>query len=203
MKNLPANLVLEKNKLDDQDAWLILLDITMPNNDEYYLVRNNEDIVWNNYLYTAVAFDLDIIDEDGKGTIPQVVLKIPNQNRIFQGYLESYEGAVEAVVLIRIISNSNKMENYSELELTFSVQSSSATSEAITFTLGTPNPFRRRFPQSRFIANHCNWQFKSIECAYAGTDSTCKRTLDDCKSKNNSVRFGGYPGLDRIGVRLV
>ncbi len=203
MKTLPLNLILEKNKLDGQDAWLILLDIVMPNDDAFFLVRNTEDITWNNRLYTAVPFDLDIYKEDSKGAVPELLLTVANQHRIFQAYLEQYEGAVDATMLIRVISVANILEDYAELELSFSVLSSGATSEAITFSLGPPNPFKSRFPQGRFIANHCNFEYKSVECAAVSAFATCNRTLTDCEARENGPRFGGYPGLDKIGIKLV
>lgn len=203
MINLPANLILTKNKLSGQEPWLITLDIVMNNDDEYYLVRNTEDITYNSRTYTAVPFELGVHTEDGTGQIPTIQLSISNVSRVFQAYLEEYEGALESTVKIRVVSTDNLTEDYSELELDFDIMSSSATSDTIVFELGAPNPMRRRFPLDRFIAQHCNWQFKSVECAYAGADDTCLRTHDACEAKNNLVRFGGYPGLSLIGVRLV
>jgi len=203
MINLPANLILEKNKLDGQAPWLVTLDIVMPNSDQYFLVRNNEDITFNTQLYTAVPFELDIYTQDGTGEIPSINLTISNVHRVFQSYLEAYDGALAATVKVRVINMDNLTESYTELELDFDIMSSSATSESIVFVLGAPNPLRRRFPLHRFIAMHCNWQFLSVECAYGGADLTCDRTFTACTAKSNTPRFGGYPGLNRIGVRLV
>ncbi|MEK6531253.1 MAG: hypothetical protein AABZ23_02025 [Deltaproteobacteria bacterium] len=94
-------------------------------------------------------------------------------------------------------------ESSSELTMGFDVLATQADSQWCTFTLGAPNPMRRRFPLHRYIAFHCNWQFKSAECGYPGGDTTCNRNLDACRGKSNSKRFGGYPGLGSRSVRVV
>lgn len=44
-KNLPANIIIEKNKLQTKAAWLICLKITLPDGTIIRLVRNNENVV--------------------------------------------------------------------------------------------------------------------------------------------------------------
>lgn len=203
MITLPSNLILEKNKLDGQEPWLILLDIVMPNDDTYYIVRNNEDITFNSQLYTAVPFNLGVRTQDGTGEIPKLSLSITNISRVFQAYVEEYEGAIDATVRLRVVSHANLTEDYTELTLDFDVIGSSSNSQVIVFDLGAPNPLRRRFPLHRYIALHCNWEFKSVECAYVGAETECARTQTACTAYNNLERFGGYPGLNILGVRLV
>jgi phage-related protein len=41
-----------------------------------------------------------------------------------------------------------------------------------------------------------NWSFKkSVTTSEAVVDAECDRTFEDCKSKNNLLRFGGFPGV--------
>ena len=54
-----------------------------------------------------------------------------------------------------------------------------------------------------FIAEHCNWEFKSAECGYNGPAPSCNRTYDDCKKLGNTKRFGGFRGLAPGGFRIV
>jgi len=46
MKNLPANLIIEKNKLATPNPWLVLLEIALTNGTNLRFVRNYEDVVF-------------------------------------------------------------------------------------------------------------------------------------------------------------
>lgn len=79
MKKLPANLIIQKNKVATESAWLVLMDIWL--NDEagtrFQLVRNNENFVFGSDDYTdaeCVAHyklkdntDTNVADASGNG----------------------------------------------------------------------------------------------------------------------------------------
>jgi len=202
-KNLPANLILEKNKLNATSPWIILLDIKLPDNTILYFCNNNENIQFNGHTYNAIAFELDTTTQTVKGEIPSVTLRISNVTKLIQAYLEEYNGGIGATVTLRVVNTAYLNENYSELEMTFDVIAASTDAYWATFTLGTPNPLRKMFPPYMYIAEHCNWQFKSAECGYSGPATTCKRTYEDCKLHGNTARFGGFKGLSGGYLRIV
>ena len=201
-KNLPANLILEKNKLATPNPWLVLLDIVLPDSTTFYLVKNTEDITFQGRTYTAINFEIEPTQHKTGGEIPTVTLRVSNVTRVLQAYLEDLNGAVGAGVTIRVVNSAYLSEDYSELEMTFDVLATQADAQWVTFTLGAPNPLKRRFPPYRYIAQYCNWEFKSRECNYQGSATSCNRTWDNCQALNNTKRFGGYLGLNPGGVRI-
>lgn len=204
MKSIPASLILEKNKLATSSAWLLLIDVTLPNNvATFNLVRNNEDVNWNSTLYTAFPFELDMPEEDSKGQIPMATLMISNVTRALLPYLHQYGGGIGSTVVLHIVNSAHINENASELDLTFEVMSTEDDTQWINFKLGAPNPLRSTFPKYRYLAGHCRWTYKSAECNAGSSLTTCGRTLDDCRARANSTRFGGEPGLDAGGMRIV
>lgn len=204
MKTLPLNLLLAKNQVGQTSPWLILLTVTLTDSPPttLYLVKNNEDITFQSQVYTATSFELDASKETSKGEIPSLSLKVCNVTRVLQAYLEELTGAVGATVTIRIVNAALLAEDYSELEMTFDVMSTSSDAMWVTFNLGAPNPLRSRFPKFRYLANHCGWIFKSRECNYTGGATDCARTLQACQALSNSPRFGGHAGLSNQGIRL-
>jgi phage-related protein len=63
----------------------------------------------------------------------------------------------------------------------------------------------RKFPDKRFFAAYCRYvgKFKGIECGYAGAETVCNGTPEDCEdNKANLERFGGQPGLRSKTVRF-
>jgi lambda family phage minor tail protein L len=203
MKQLPTALVREKNKLATSGSWILLLDIKLSADTTLYFCSNNEDVTFEGRLYYAFPFFLEPTKLTSKGEIPTITLRVCNVTQIIHSYLEELDGAVGAEVMIRTVSSTCLDEDYADLEMMFSVLATQADAEWVSFTLGTASPLRRRFPPYRHIALHCNWDFKGVECAYAGAETECNRTLDRCDELGNTARFGGFPGLHRKGWRMM
>lgn len=203
MRNLPLALRQAKNSIDSDSPWLILLDIVLNNGPTYNIVNNNEDVEFQNKVYTAFPFKLEPPKETSQGDIPKLKLMVSNITRVIQTNMEELNGGIGSIVTLYIVNYDLLDEDYSELTMDFEVLASACDAQWITFELGAPNPLRRRFPTDRYIANHCNFQYKSAECGYGGNLTTCKRTLTDCRAHGNSVRFGGFPGLAPGSTRFV
>lgn len=204
MKSLPENLIAEKNLMHSPEPWLILLEITLTDIGATVLrlVKNTEDITYGGNTYTHFPFKLLMVESNSKGQIPQVTLKVCNITRLLTPYLESLDGGIGSTIKVIIVNNGLLTEDYSELELEFSVMGCSADAYWVTWTLGMVNPLNRRYPLYRYLANHCNWVFGEAECGYAGSATTCDRSYDDCLSRDNAANFGGFLGMQSDGIRI-
>ena len=204
MRPLPPAILRAANRIDQDSPWLVLLDILIEGEDTMYLVNNTEDIVFEGRTYIAFAFNIDQPKENSKGELPSIQLAVANATRTLQAYVEQYQGGVGATVTIRIVNAGNLGEDYSELTVTLNVMSCKCTTQWVTFTLSAVNPLNRKFPPEQYIALHCRYkQFKGPLCGYVGSATNCDRTLNNCQRLGNSARFGGWPGLDGRGIRLV
>lgn len=204
MKTLPLALRQAKNQFGQDSPWLILVDIDLTSlgGPLFNLIANNEDIVFQTRTYSAFPFNIELPKESSKGEIPSLKLSVSNVTRMLQVEFERFSGGVGARCTLYIVNAGLLSENYAELTMDFDIISASCTSQWAEISLGASNPLRRRFPLHRYIAAHCNWQYKGAECAYAGGLATCKRNLDDCIAHNNAPRFGGYRGLASGSIRL-
>jgi lambda family phage minor tail protein L len=203
MRPLPPALLRAANRLDQDSPWLILLDVQIDGEDTMYLVNNNEDVIFDGRTYVAFAFTIDQQKESSKGEIPSIQLAVANATRTLQTYVEAYQGGIGAAVTIRIVNAGLLTENYAELTTIMQVLACKCTAQWVTFTLGAINPLNRKFPPEQYIAMHCRYRFKGPHCGYSGAATSCSRTLDNCQQLGNSARFGGFPGLDGRGLRLV
>jgi len=211
---ISAGAFIEKNKLSTTHAWLVLLKITMPDTTVLRVVNNTEDVTWpvtSGNVYTKFPFDLDEIGDTSKGEVPSVGLKVSNAARILEPYLEAQEGMVDSVVIIRIVNSINVTTTSlgsgvnnptAEIELTYNIIATNTNSMWVTFTLGSVNPWNKRFPRNRIWRNTCRFkEFKGALCKYAGVETTCDRTLDTCReTMANSINFGGAPGVGSKGL---
>ena len=281
MKNLPTNLIIEKNKLSTDNAWLILLEITLTDSTIFRLVQNNEDITFQTEVYTAFNFDLESNSQSNKGEVSTVTLKVSNITRLIESKLQELNGGIGSTVKVTIVNSGRLSEDYSELELTFDVLACRTTNRWVVFTLGSPSPLRQRFPLEKYLASHCRFWFNRPdeiypECGYAGktiegitllsglpvsinitghpfidedlvsfldvtgtielngneyaitkTDAdnftldgtdgddftawisggtagfaTCDKTLNDCRTRENAARHGGFLGMASGGIKL-
>jgi len=203
MKTLPANVILEKNKLATKSAWLLLLDVDITGNGaiDYRFVKNTEDITYSGNVYTKFPFDIDVIGSSADGKIPQITLRVSNVNLTLSSYLEANDGMAGGTVKLIIVNSENLGEDYSELEINFEIISSFADNKWITFKLGVPSPLRHVFPIYSYTADSCNWEYASVECGHS--TGACNRTFDVCSSNSNTTRYGGHIGLRSGNIRVV
>ncbi len=193
---LPLALRLEKNKLISTAPWLVLVAITLPDTSVIRIVKNTEDVTFGGNVYTAFAFELGDQRASGDGKVQSLSLRVANPARAFTPYLEEYEGLVGCSLVLSLVHADNLGSDYTDLILNWEIMATTVPDEEwIEFTLGAESPIRRRFPLYVITPLSCNWLFKGVECAYAGVATTCDRTLDNCRTLNNSGRFGGRPGV--------
>ena len=201
--DLSAAAILEKNKLVSDGPWLILLQLDLASGTVRY-VRNNRNIIWpdGGNEWTALGFEIDGWDESGKGEITQLTLRLSNVDRVAGGYLEAEDGAIGTIATIRIIHFDHLDLTDAEIEAEYEIVKAKADAHWVTITLGLVNPMLQRFPKHRYLANYCRWVFKSTECGYTGSETTCDRTLSDCEDRDNTKRFGGFIGIPGEGLYL-
>ncbi len=198
--NLSALAILEKNKLASDGAWLVLLEIRISASLIIRVVRNTEDIVWNGYTWVAFPFELGDVNEDSKGELPSVTLKVSNITRAVQGYIEQADGGIDMPVVLRVVHSRHLYATEPELEEIFSVQKVTSDNQWVTFTLGGDIPTLLRYPTRRILKNFCPYPYKGSECGYAGVMPACDHTLRSCREHGNSVRFGGEPSIPQGGL---
>jgi lambda family phage minor tail protein L len=202
MLPLSSAAIIEKNKLESDGVWILLLEITLVDGTILRVCRNTEDIEWNGETWVAFPFELDIVGETSKGEVPQVVVKVSNVTRQIQYYLEQGEGGVGAQVRIMYVHSKHLYLPNPEIELVYEVIASNADDKWVTFTLGAENPFNKNFPRHRVLRNFCRWNFKDENCQYQGDAIDCNKTLARCRQLGNSHRFGSYPSVG-IGALYV
>lgn len=201
-KILPASVVLEKNKLESQNVWYFLVKLDA-GDFSLYFTTNNEPVTYLGQVYDYFPMNIGNMDSNADGKVPGLTLSVSNVGKLLTFYMDTYEGFVDANITLMIVNSALLNEDYTELTLEYTIMSAEVSDEWVTFSLGGPNPLRQRFPAHIYVAKYCNWIFKSVECKYTGPDATCDRSLEDCKLKNNRANFGGFPGLDASGLRVI
>jgi lambda family phage minor tail protein L len=210
--SLSAVAYIEKNKVSSSKVWLVLLEITMPNDTTFRIVRNSENVTWpvtSGDLYTAFPFEMDEVG-DSKGEVPKLEICISNVTRILEPYLEAQDGLIDSIVKLYVVNSTHVTtpslgagvnNSNPELELEYEITECFADAQWVHFTLGAMNPFNKRFPRNKVWKNICPYkEFNGDRCQYAGAATSCDRSLATCRSLGNSMNFGGAPGVGSKGV---
>ena len=206
---LNKDVVRDKNAMHSGNLFLLLLEIEVPGVDELLrVVLNTEDITWRDVLWQAIDFELDEISQGGAGEVPQVELRIANPDRIIEPYIDMYDawvkkyGFTPITVHIIVVNTADMASGKAVVDHEYELISPHSDDKWVKFTLGASNPFDTRFPLDRILKGHCRFHFKDRRCNYKGTITTCNHTLSDCRKRQNSGRFGGFPGIGRAGIYL-
>lgn len=197
MLSISAVSKAEKNKLSTDSAMLVLLEIKLRNT--VYICYNNEDITWKGQLYQAFPFKIGDTSEDSDGSDPNVQLQVSNVSQGLQWYVEDSGGGVGTEVILRVV-NSKNLNGNADLEEYYTVLDCKVDEQWVTFTLGNDYSARTRRPLDRYMKNNCRFKYKGLRCGYNGSKATCDHTLTDCRAHSNSKRFGGFVGIDQLGV---
>lgn len=222
MLSLSTAAILEKNKIASKTSWIILIEILLSSGETLRFCRNTENITWRTYEWLAFPFEIDDMKEVSTSETPQLILSVGNQTKAIQAYVENAGGGVGSTVKIYVIYT--KGPQYLEdvtgefitnidgvkfeleykgddpvLELEYVCTGCAATANWVSFTLGVSNKFRQIFPKHKAYKNICRWKFKTEQCGFVDTDTlqfdTCNKTLSDCRLRQNSKRFGGFPSV--------
>lgn len=200
---LSSAIALAKNRLSDEGAWLVLLEIRFHDvgSTVLRLVRNTEDIIWDGEVWTAYPFDLDEAKQSADGSVQSVFIRVSNVLRAVQRYIESLDGMGDAEVILRVVY-SLELDEAAVIEEIFSVGKIACTAEWVSIELLPENLWARRCPRFTYARQNCRWTFKSAECGYAGATTSCNKTLAACAALaggSNVARFGGFPSIPGVG----
>jgi len=200
--NISTEAIYAKNRLISNGAWLILLEIAYPDEDQPIRVCwNNEDIEWDGKTWLGCQFSIGELNESKDGEIPSVDLNVVDIQRKLIPTVDEYDGGTGAIITMIHIHTDNLDSGIPELEETFEIISTSMDHKGtVTFTLGAENFTNYRSPSDRYLKNHCRYKvFGGARCGYDGPETECDRTFERCKELGNQRRFGGHPGIGRLG----
>lgn len=194
------------NSLGCDSVLLVALKIVIPSTPIIYIVRNGEAVTFLGNEFIPFEFNIGEITA-GKGETPQLQLQIDNTSRAIERYLIEYDTYLKlngidgnGITCELYVLNTNDLSEAVMTEY-FELVDFKANNKMATFTLGTTSLFNKQYPPRKMYANFCSFKFGGEKCLYSGIETTCNKTLSNCRDRNNSVRFGGFVGLGS-GLRV-
>jgi len=193
---------LHKNRMTSIHPWFFIIDIELGTN-IVRLVNNNENIVWRGNTYVAFPFELSDLTVDGTGEIPTVSIKVSNLNGYIMKYIRESKGGEGATLTLRLVHQATLELGECYYEETFCVGRIPYDDRWITIKLDTEYVISQKVPPDRYMKDFCNYitgtGYGGIECgvsaAVMAQHPSCNGTLEDCRKRGNSKRWGGHPAL--------
>lgn len=205
MKDIHADLKAAKNLLHSNEAWHVLFEIFVSDNEVFRLVNNEAAVTFGGNEYSPFPIGFEQLEESTRGDLPYVNVVVSNVDRMVSGYLESHGGLLDKKVVMRFVHESNLTTSTATIESNFVIRETSVSQESVSFRLSVSPFFEVDLPHQLYYRHRCRWQFKGAgTCGWTsggtGSSETCDKTLDGpngCAAHLNQARFGGFPGIPR------
>lgn len=202
------------------------------NNDKYYFhagtnATNNGDIVWNGQAYLRFPIEAEGFEYNGQGQLPRPTIRISNLQGTITTLLLTLPAGLEGAKVVRVRTLAKYLDavNFSggnptadptaefPREIYYIDRKVTENRDVVEFELVSSMDLAGvRAPKRQCISNICQWQYRSPECSYTGTNyfdandqpvgsalqDVCGKRLSSCKARfgaNNQLPFGSFPGI--------
>ena len=187
------------------------------------------NIVWNSNDYVRLPVNAEGFEYTNTGTLPRPTLSVAN-----------LDGAITALLLgvnlttpgndltgakvkrIRTLKKFLDGESAADPYATFPVEEwfidrkATESRDVVSFELASKFDLsNKELPNRQVVANICQWQYRSSECGYTGSNffdidddpvntlaqDACGKRLSSCKKRfgeNGQLPFGSFPGAGLI-----
>jgi hypothetical protein len=204
-RHLTVATVIESHAIASEVAFLFLVEIDIVNTADELIetvrvVNNTENINFGGNEYVAGNFKLDIKQHATEE--PVIKLSAYDPTGVLRQRMEEFEGGVGFACRL-VVVNSARLNDPAEMSEEFTILAGSAKGYNISFTMGTENPLRLRFPNRFQYQDRCSFKYKGTRCKYAGALGTCDFTFsgsNGCAAHGNSENFGGFRGMKNLAV---
>ncbi len=182
------------------------------------------DIVFNSQSYTRMAIEATGFKKSTSGTLPRPTLTVANTDQLITFLLRDVNlfntgndlnGAVvkRLQTCKKFLDSESTADPYAQYPIeSFEIdRKASENKNLVSFELVTvvdkPNEY---LPRRQLLGNCCQWQYRSSECSYTGSNyfnkndvvvstlaaDVCGKRLSSCKKRfgeNGVLPFGSFP----------
>jgi len=183
------------------------------------------NIVWSGNSYVRLPIKAEGFEYANTGTLPRPTLTVANLNGGITALLLGVNATTPGndltgakIKRIRTLKRFLDGETAADPYATFPVEEwfvdrkASETRDVVSFELASKFDLdNKQLPNRQVVANICQWEYKSSECSYSGSDffdvnddsvsttaqDKCGKRLSSCKKRfgdNGELPFGSFPG---------
>lgn len=195
------------------------------NQDIYgYTVNASGNVGATEVIYTGLPIKSGNFQSDVQGEVPGLTISVPNTDRTIESLIQSRNylrgNSCFKIIMysVHLPSGSTSYhigtdDDYtSHIKEKFYIDSCTSNQEVVVFSLQNKLNIKNITVPGRTYSRECDWALKG---RYAGdecdpeeninttTYPSCDGSLDSCRIRGNSERFGGFPSVPRRGIVIV
>jgi len=195
MRTSNESFILNKNADTNSPIYLYTLHDYDGNGHNLYYAEYDIVVTFGGVSYNPFPIMHDFVPEGYKGEVDRVKVTVSNISRAIAGYLSIYDFRGKKVTIKTVWANSlTSSEAY--VDDIYYIDTYTMDEEKVEFSLTSKmDVLNVVLPKRNFLRNYCSWKFKSTECGYTGTGTSCNKTITNCRSLGNQLRFGGFPSI--------
>tara|TARA_Y100000004_G_scaffold181426_1_gene227095 strand:- start:668 stop:1561 length:894 start_codon:yes stop_codon:yes gene_type:complete len=183
------------------------------------------NITWNGNDYVRLPVQAEGFEYTNTGTLPRPTLAVANLDGVVTALLLDVNATTVGndltgakVKRIRTLKKFLDGESAADPYATFPVEEwfidrkATESRDVVSFELASKFDLsNKQLPNRQVVANICQWQYRSSECSYTGSDyfdvnnnsvgtlaqDACGKRLSSCKKRfgeNGELPFGSFPG---------
>ena len=187
------------------------------------------NITWNGNDYVRLPVQAEGFEYTNTGTLPRPTLSVANLDSAVTALLLAVNLTTPGndltgakVKRIRTLKKFLDGESAADPYATFPVEEwfidrkATESRDTVSFELASKFDLsNKQLPNRQVVANICQWQYRSSECSYTGSNyfdvnnntvstlaqDACGKRLSSCKKRfgeNNELPFGSYPGAGLV-----
>jgi len=189
-----------------------------------YELNATGDVTGTEVLYTGLPLNFGSFQSDIKSETPGFDVSIPNTDRVIESIVQSnnYLRGNEAYIILMYADHlpsgvtadyvGNNPDRYAYIKEKFYVDSCTSNQQVISFSLKNKLTIKNITVPRRLYSRECHWalvdRYTATECdptssVDTGTYPTCDGSLESCRLRENSARYGGFPSVPRSGIVIV
>ena len=207
-QDLVASFITEKNRLEGHvPLRLFAIEYADYAASWIYLAAWNQNIDYfqpgtaTAQTYTAAPIEISEMERSNVNETPSLSLTVSGVDRTIVAYLELYDALRgRGVKIVRTFESLLDDSDASVVE-TYYVDGAAIAAQTAELRLVPRTVFYQiKSPSRSYRRNQCQWEFKTSECGYSGGETTCLKTLASCDGYDNTIRYGGFPGIPKQRV---
>ena len=187
------------------------------------------NIVWDSNQYTRLPVNAEGFEYTNSGSLPRPTLTVSNLTGLVTALLISVNETTVGndltgakVKRIRTLKKFLDGESAADPYATFPVEEwyidrkALESRDVVSFELTSKFDLaNKQLPNRQVVANICQWQYRSSECSYTGSNyfdvnnntvstlaqDACGKRLSSCKKRfgeNGELPFGSFPGAGLV-----
>ncbi len=154
MRTIPSILNVARHVLHTDQAWVLLVEIPRRAGGYYRLARSSQHVVTTRGTFQAATIEIEVPREDGKSTLADGSITLPNVSRIPLAAIE-VEDELRGVTARVWLVNQAYLPNLPEgISWSLLIKSATANERTVKLTCGHPSEIgtvpRRRYSRTDF-----------------------------------------------------